>query len=76
MKKYVRILVTIRDEGNDIEDEYEVDSCWSQETEMFCEKMAKIVKIFVSEMNGEAETSKCFDIIEQLDAIESGVKRE
>jgi len=29
---------------------YEVDSCWSQETEVFCEKIADEVKEFIEEM--------------------------
>jgi len=74
MKECISIRVIVKNEGT--EDRYEVESCWSQETEMFCEKIAEIVKIFIEEMNGEAETTRCFDLIEQLDAIESGVKRE
>lgn len=44
MKKTINIKVTIEDEV------YEVDSCWSQETELFCEKIAKEVKGFVEEL--------------------------
>ena len=74
MKECISIRVIVKNEGT--EDRYEVESCWSQETEMFCEKIAEIVKIFTEEMNEEAETTRCFDLIEQLNAIESGVKRE
>lgn len=51
MKKYILVKVLIEDEDKGIEDKYEVDSQWSQETELFCEKIAYAVKPFVEDMN-------------------------
>jgi len=44
-KKFISVKVTIQNTGH-----YEVDSCWSQETELFCEKIADQVKKFVENM--------------------------
>ena len=44
MKETIRVKVTVGEEV------YEVDSCWSQETEEFCEKVAREVKEFIDEM--------------------------
>lgn len=49
-KKFISVKVTMQNT-----EEYEVDSCWSQETELFCEKIAGEVKRFVEEMNSESE---------------------
>jgi hypothetical protein len=35
-------------------EEYEVEFYWSQETEVFCERVASLVK-FVEEMNNKSE---------------------
>jgi len=50
LKKLITVKVTIQDG-----EEYEVESCWSQETEAFCEKIAGEVKRFVETMNSESE---------------------
>jgi len=44
-KKFISVKVTIQNT-----EEYEVDSCWSQETQEFCEKIAGEVKRFVENM--------------------------
>jgi len=44
-KKFISVKVTIQNT-----EEYEVDSCWSQETQLFCEEIAKKVKDFIEEM--------------------------
>ena len=44
MKKMIHVQVSIDGEV------YRVDSCWSQETEVFCERIADEVKRFVEEM--------------------------
>ena len=41
MKKYIIIKVTVKDPETGNVDEFEVDSQWSQETEMFCERVVK-----------------------------------
>jgi len=43
MKKHFTIKLQTEDE-NGVSEEIEVDSCWSQESEMFCEGMAKLMK--------------------------------
>lgn len=48
--KFISVKVTIQNT-----EEYEVDSCWSQETELFCEKIAGEVKRFVEKMNSQSE---------------------
>lgn len=49
-KEFISVKVTIQNT-----EEYKVDSCWSQETELFCEKIAGEVKRFVEKMNSESE---------------------
>lgn len=49
-KQIINVKVTIQNS-----EVYEVDSCWSQETEELCEKIAGEVKRFVEKMNSESE---------------------
>ena len=44
-KKLINVKVTIENK-----EEYEVESCWSQETQEFCEKIVNEVKRFVENM--------------------------
>jgi hypothetical protein len=50
MKKYISVKLQIKDEDKGTEDEYEVDSQWSMETEEFCERIARRIKKFIEEM--------------------------
>lgn len=56
MKRYILIKVTIKN-SDGTRDRYVIDSYWSQETEIFCEKVAEMVKKFVKELAGEAINS-------------------
>ena len=53
MKKYILIKVVIKN-SDGTRDRYVIDSMWSQETEIFCEKIAEMVKKFVKGLAGEA----------------------
>jgi len=68
MKKNILVKVITRDACGSTLDEIEVDSFWSQEAELFCERIAEVVKIFVEEMTGEADSTKSLEIIERLGA--------
>ena len=73
MKSYVWFKILIRDE-NGVKDEFEVDSQWSQETELFCEKIAWTVKTFIDELNS-GELKKSADFIEYIEEIQNGEKQ-
>ena len=47
MKKYIIVKLAVKDPETGNVDEFEVDSQWSQETEMFCEKIYKQIKAIV-----------------------------
>lgn len=49
MKQVINVKVTIDDEV------YGVDSCWSQETEEFCEKIANEVVGFIDKITSKSE---------------------
>jgi uncharacterized Fe-S center protein len=47
-KKFISVKVTIQNT-----EEYEVESCWCQETQEFCEKIAEEVKAFVRRVTNQ-----------------------
>lgn len=47
-KQIINVKVTVQNS-----EEYEVESCWSQETQEFCEKIAEEVKTFVERMTNQ-----------------------
>ena len=49
-KQIINVKVTIQDS-----EVYEVESCWSQETEVFCERVASLVKKFIEQMTCRPE---------------------
>jgi len=74
MKRCVLLRLLIRNEDGKTKDKYEIDSQWSQESELFCEMIAFMVKTFVDELN-TGELKKSADFIEYIEDIENGEKQ-
>jgi hypothetical protein len=65
MKSYFLLKLLIKNEDGKTKDKYEIDSQWSQETELFCETVAYMVKTFIDELNS-GELKKSADFIELI----------